>query len=433
MLAFFTIKVLDMLQINGESKTPQRVNLVVTSDDCVHDQIEYEFQSYLKLSDDDVCERIYKAVNRFFTRLSDEQRTTIALFYESSGTFIAGSEYMPLDNLKRGLQIRIGNMLGTTNLITEIDSFCKEDEDIQKAYPNRVVSVLSGHSDSKTFVMEHYKQVIALSLLGRIMVPIWGILNTYLIKRNQVVSLQIDAFMWDIISQNVRSSVVHQTFTKLEGFSDDLAQDKVFRYNRKIDVEDVLKHHNLTMSEFCGLVFARVMTRRLPVFDENGLEGSAPPNVMIYVDDGIKRTAETMFSTMITTYQKNNGKRTIFFDDDLMFSQDDVIAAESPSVRAFRQFMFDEGVTNGRFNRVYSQHARDNHPEQSREDTGKMLGVDRRFLRNPKKITKKMMEITIDMLGYNILAFEYDDTQAKLEVEKKHPIKIGVSADELGR
>lgn len=87
---------------------------------------------------------------------------------------------------------------------------------------------------------------------------------------------------------------------------------------------------------------------------------------------------------------------------DLMFTNEDIEAAESPYVRLIRTIFVTLGITNGDYLERYLRSFRPTSPEGANKEFARRAAQDRKFMLDNTSMTEELFQKIMTAMGYHI-------------------------------
>jgi hypothetical protein len=131
---------------------------------------------------------------------------------------------------------------------------------------------------------------------------VWGeLFRTF--QELDINSTKREHLAFDILEPSIEEGALASTYFKMFNTLDNMIKmwrteaDKKFRSSSYSDTSYVLTHNSVDDEIFNLIVMATIFVKRMATYDcfrNNG----RPPNVVVYMDDGIRRTAENKIGNM---------------------------------------------------------------------------------------------------------------------------------------
>jgi len=277
------------------------------SQEEIHPDTVFSMKTYEKIAKDNegnIGDLILLPVNLFFDTLTfNEQQQLDQLYIDAKnliGTITADNRREVQDNLQQ----QIFNTLRTLNLADKMVKFCQTD---QFVYPDlSVAGTLPHHSPAKTFMLNDYVEITAISLLSKLMVPIWGefikVLGLIGIDNNQR-----EKIAFDLIEPSLEDGAFERIYQKLSYTLSTLVMERRKLTDKKASLSAttssfIITHNGIDDQMFDSIVMATIIVKRMATYEcFIRLKDGNVPNAMVYIDDGIKRTSDTRIQ-----YMRNN-------------------------------------------------------------------------------------------------------------------------------
>lgn len=271
-----------------------------------YDDIYFSMRTYEKIArdkDDNMGDQILLPINLFFSRLSFSDHKEIYEMYKFARREIERTTMENKREIQDALQETIFNTIQNLNLPEKMIEFCKDPRFI---YPDlSQVGRDAHHTKEKTFFTEDYIEITAISILSKLMVPIWG----EFIKQLGIIEItnnQRENLAFDLIEPVLVDSAFERIYNKLAYFLSASVTDIRKATDKKTmggtTTSFILTHNGIDDQMFESIVMATIIVKRMATYEcfTKRKEGNVP-NAMVYIDDGIKKTADTRIKAMRNT------------------------------------------------------------------------------------------------------------------------------------
>jgi hypothetical protein len=269
--------------------------------------IVFAIRTYVTISKDDDEVRsnsIIRNINLFFETLDMKAQTDLYKMYRFARTQIDKMDGDNRPEIQRVIEENVFKTIKANKIDRKMIEFCGTGIFV---YPSLVdVGTLPHHSPGKTFLINEYIEVTAISLLSKMMVPIWGELMRVL-GDIKIDSNQREKLVFDLIEPVLEDGPFERIYTKLFSY----LESSVIESRKAIDAKAtasgttssfIITHNGLDDQIFNSIVMATIVVKRLATYDcLSRLGGGGLPDVMVYINDGIKRTANTRIQGMRAT------------------------------------------------------------------------------------------------------------------------------------
>lgn len=263
--------------------------------------ISFSIKTYEKIAkdkEDKVGDLILYPINLFFETLSYPDQLEIYKFYAHAQKAIGSITKENRRDIEKDLQDRIYDLVYNLNLSTKMIDFCKTGVFL---YPGLAeAGTLPHHSPAKTFLENDYVEITAISVFTKLMVPIWGefinVLSELKIDPNQR-----EKIAFDLIEMTLEESAFERIYNKLNFMLTTLVADRRKIIDGKAGAalttsSFIITHNGIDDEMFNSIVMAIIVVKRMAAYE--CFKTDAPPNAMVYIDDGIKRTADSKIQMM---------------------------------------------------------------------------------------------------------------------------------------
>lgn len=270
------------------------------------EDIFFSMRTYEKISRDDsnnMGDQILLPINLFFKLLSFNDQKDLYDMYKFARSEIDRTTMENKREIQDTLQEKILITVHNLNLPQKMIDFCKDSRFI---YPDlSQVGTEAHHSKEKTFLTEDYIEITAISILSKLMVPIWG----EFIKQLGIIEItnnQREALAFDLVVPVLEEGPFERIYNKLSFFLAASVSDIRKSTDKKTmggtTTSFILTHNGIDDQMFDAIVMATIVVKRMATYEcfTPRKEGNVP-NVMVYIDDGIKKTADTRIKAMRNT------------------------------------------------------------------------------------------------------------------------------------
>lgn len=274
------------------------------SHEDIHPDTVFSIKTYEKIAKDNegnIGDLILLPINLFINTLPfHEQQQLDALYIDAKnliGTITADNRR----EVQKNLQQQIFNTIQNLDLADKMIRFCQTD---QFVYPDlSVAGTLPHHSPAKTFMLNDYVEITAISLLSKLMVPIWGefikVLGNIGIDNNQR-----EKIAFDLIEPTLEEGAFERIYQKLSYTLSTLVGERRKLTDKKASLSAttssfIITHNGIDDQMFDSIVMATIIVKRMATYEcFIRLKEGNVPNAMVYIDDGIKRTSDTRIQFM---------------------------------------------------------------------------------------------------------------------------------------
>lgn len=248
-------------------------------------------------------DQILLPINLFFAELTFEEQREIYEMYRFCKDTIEHTEMENKREIQDTLQERIFNTISRLRLAERMITLCRTDRFI---YPDlSQVGIEPHHTNEKTFLLEDYIEITAISILSKMMVPIWG----EFIRRLGIISIsnnQREKMAFDLIEPTLEEGAFERIYNKLSySLSESVAYLRKETDNKTMGgttTSYILTHNGIDDQMFNSIIMATIIVKRLATYEcFTRLKDGNIPNAMVYIDNGIERTADTRIKSMRNT------------------------------------------------------------------------------------------------------------------------------------
>lgn len=259
--------------------------------------------TYRKINEDKTTgEQIIYPINLFFKTLTQSDHQTLYDFYQTCESII---EELTSSNL-RDIQVRLQNSIYDTmtqlGIPEKLITFCATD--VFK-YPDvSWVGTEAHHTEEKTYREQDYIEITAISLLSKLMMPIWG---------NFVEALRVLDFKsnsrqklaFDIVEPVLENGVLERVYAKLRYKVETVVNEKKTSMERisnvNVPTSFIMAHSAVDDDILNDIVMATLIVKRMATYGcIDRLNNGNLPDVVVYLTTQIKQTADSTIRGMKT-------------------------------------------------------------------------------------------------------------------------------------
>lgn len=269
--------------------------------------IIFSMKTYEKIAREgeaQVGDLILLPINLFFDTLNHNEHVTLYEMYLFAKQTIAKLDTENVREIQDLLQEKIFNAVHGLHLDEKMVEFCNTHRFV---YPDlSEVGTLPHHSPAKTFVLKDYIEITAISLLSKMMVPIWGEFIREL-GNIGISNNQREKIAFDLIEPTLEEGAFERIYGKLSFTLTTLVKEKRSLTDKKAALSAttssfIITHNGIDDEMFDKIVMATMIVKRLATYEcFIRLKDGNVPNAMVYIYDGITRTAETRIQSMRNT------------------------------------------------------------------------------------------------------------------------------------
>lgn len=266
--------------------------------------IQFSISTYQKIARNNESgegDQILLPINLFFATLTFDEQVSIYEMYTFSRDVIGSVNKDNRREIQAALQQRISSLVRELKLDERLIAFCTTERFI---YPDlSTVGTLPHHSPAKTYMLHDYIEITAISLFSKMMVPIWG---EFIEKLSDMgVSPHQRE---DIVFSPVEPSLEYGAFERIYGKLSYTLHNRVEELRKTLDKRAIpsgvtssfiITHNGIDDQMFDSIIMATIIVKRLSTYEcfARSKDGNIP-NAIVYIDDGIKRTADTRIQAM---------------------------------------------------------------------------------------------------------------------------------------
>lgn len=264
--------------------------------------IVFSIATYQKIArnDGNLGELILLPINLFFNTLSFDDHKRIYEMYAFAKSIVNTMTKENRRYVQDTLQMAVFDVIRQLDLPKKMIAFCRTD---RFEYPELdYIGNKPHHNDDKTYNLEHYIHLTAVSLLSKMMVPIWGEFVRILAEIG-ILNDQREKIAFDLIEPSLEENAFEDIYTKLsKSIALSISEDRKSIDKKPVgnaSTSFILTHNGFDDQMFNSVVMANIVMKKMATYEcLSRLKDGNIPNVMFYIYDGIKKTAETRLKTM---------------------------------------------------------------------------------------------------------------------------------------
>jgi hypothetical protein len=262
-------------------------------------------ESSIDLEGNQSGDQILLPINLFFQELSEVEQRVIYDLYAFAKMHI---DTLTLDNrrnVQEVIQDRVYQTVHGLGLADKMIEFCRTPRFLYPD-PKDKTDVGKGahHTEEKTYHPEDYIQVTAISLLSKLMVPIWGEFIAAL-EAVDINQRQREKMAFDLVEATLEDGAFSRIYAKLFYTLGSRIIDirKTFDSRaeslRSAKTSFILTHNSIDDDMFESIVMAAIVVKRMATYSTLlPLADGRNPDAMVYIYDGIKRTVAHQLQIM---------------------------------------------------------------------------------------------------------------------------------------
>jgi len=266
--------------------------------------IVFSIKTYEKIAKYDekhIGDLILHPINLFYKLLSQKEHESLYEMYRYAKKQIDGMNKENRRTVQENIQTKVFHTTNRLNIGARMITFCKGAPFLYPDLSN--VGKEAHHTKEKTFLEDDYAELTAISVMSKLMVPIWGEFVKALDSIN-IGPNQREKLAFDLIEPSLEEGAMERIYSKLSHYLSSLIADtrKAIDKNPMGNAQTgfILTHGGGVDDEmFESIVMATIIVKRLATYEcFTKLRDGNVPNAMVYIDDGIKKTADTKIKTM---------------------------------------------------------------------------------------------------------------------------------------
>ena len=251
-------------------------------------------------------EAILSPLVRFVSELSDRNQKTLYRFYESVHKVFAEldtkEDILPLDHINL-----IATLFNNTNDMVEKIGLCRKLQQFvagpEFIYPeHQDAGNRYYHSEEMTFDTTEVRDMTALSMLFKVMIPVWGeyIAHFDIFDINPIYREQKAL---EIVEDVLEGSVLSKTYRKFTQYVENIVRREITNFNkdqnRTISTEHIFSYHNVTDSVFTEVIEATILLKKTVLYECGTIKPDGNISaIMVYICAGLVQSARTLLITL---------------------------------------------------------------------------------------------------------------------------------------
>lgn len=286
--------------------------LVTYSDpesDKVYPELHFNIRTYDKISGTSAQangDAILAPLVRFVSTLSDRNQKILYRYYSD-----VHAEFTRLDNLDMvgfgdheilisKLQSLTSDMVEKTGLCRKLLMFVQTPEFV---YPDETqVGNRYYHSEEMTFSASEVRDMTALSMLFKILIPVWGEYIAHfdmfainpLYRENKAI---------EIIDEVLENSILSRTYAKFTQYTENIIRREIAHFNKDqnktIKTEHILSFHHLTDEVFASIIESTILLKKTVLYECGSLNSVGKiSSIMVYICTGLCQTTKSTLSNL---------------------------------------------------------------------------------------------------------------------------------------
>lgn len=245
----------------------------------------------------------------FVHDLSDRNQKTLYRYYEAAhGLFAAldvKEDIHDTDHtdLITALFDLTNDMVEKTGLCRKLLAFVNTPEFVYPDDPEAGKSYY--HSEAMTFGKSEVRDMTALSMLFKVLIPIWG---EYIAHFDifDINPLYREHKAIEIIDEVLETSIFSKTYAKFTQYVKTIIQREIVNFdkdqNRTISTEHIFSYHNTTDSVFIDVIEATILLKKTVLYECGAPKPSGGvSSIMVYICTGLCQTTRTSLINLSKT------------------------------------------------------------------------------------------------------------------------------------
>lgn len=269
------------------------------------DDIYFNVETFKKLStnkkkDESAGEQVVLPINMFFDTLDITDQIEIFKLYQFAKEQVGKITLENRRTIQDLIQFRVSQVMRKLDLDEKMIAFCKTDIFL---YPTlEEVGTKPHHTEDKTFYLEEYVIITAISLFSKMMAPICGDIISLPARIGN--SDHLEKIGFEIMEPSLLDGAFHDVYkklyVKLKSIIDRrrTALDKNHN-SRQPSSSFVLVRSGIDNTSFYDGIMATIIVKRMATYGcTTLLKSGKEPDAMVYIDDSVNRATDSKISAM---------------------------------------------------------------------------------------------------------------------------------------
>lgn len=245
-------------------------------------------------------DEILLPVNLFFSTLSLKDHISLYLMYKEAQKIISNMSEDNWRESRDAMHDYIFKTFKNMKLDEKTIAFCQKPPFV---YPDlSMIGQEAHHTEAKTFKEADYKEITAIAVVTKIMIPIWGYLLSKLSSQPHNVR-QREQLAFELIETTLEDGGFERIYNKLFHYFRSVINDIRKNIDKKptnaASTSFILTHNGLDDQMFETSIMSTVLVKRLasfPCFAHK--DDVKAPDVMVYVCELAKHSVDSTIRTM---------------------------------------------------------------------------------------------------------------------------------------
>lgn len=280
--------------------TSRRLNSLITyrpfnEPNSDYPDLEFDTRTFDKISKDETDSRaefILAPINQFFDLLTDQEQKLLYNLYTKTKHLIKTITVNNRHEIEEILQEKIYDTIVNLNLPERLISFSKSDA---FAYPDlSEAGKANHHTKEKTFNLEEYQELNAISLLSKILFPIWGDFTVKLDEININNNLR-KKIAFQLIVPNLEEGAFATVYRKLSYYISSAVADYRKNFDKNtikssMTTSFILTYNGIDDEMFIDMVMGVIIANGLVIYES--------ADIMIYINGRIVYAADQIINNI---------------------------------------------------------------------------------------------------------------------------------------
>lgn len=248
---------------------------------------------------------------RFVESLSDRNQKILYRYYADVHSYFTNLDEQEIitdedhDQMINQLQRLTSDMVEKTGLCKKLLVFVNTPEFV---YPDESSDDKNRrdksyyYTDEMTFSPSEVRDMTALSMLFKILIPVWG---EYIAHFDifSINPLYREEKAIEIVDEVLEHSIFSRTYAKFSQYTENIIKREITHFNKDqnktIKTEHILSFHNLTEDVFSSIIEATILLKKTVLYECGSLNALGKvSSIMVYICTGLCQTTKSTLSNL---------------------------------------------------------------------------------------------------------------------------------------
>lgn len=273
----------------------------------VRPEIHFRLETFKDLSRDlELGEEILRPLNLFLKDIPFDKQEALYTFYEKARILLDALNVNTFFQVNQELEVITTELFAKTKLDWDLKAYV---EGSSIPFPDLSHAGQRAHDTKEmTFYLPEYKELTAISLMCKIMSPIWGEYFR-IVNSDMTDEINKEKFCFDMILITLRDGAFKDVMAKLRNYvakSTNTVLNQQSKHASPVQspVKFTQSKNGFGEARFLDLVFAVIFARKMVIFNvyrHRSLTRESQSDIMNYISSNITATANSKISAMRTS------------------------------------------------------------------------------------------------------------------------------------